>query len=191
MLNPSIVPQCTGDEPGTAKGVRSGTVGGQVKPVGASTTVRASKKRVVRKDDPCTLNDGNANGLYTCQPAPGSAAGAGGKPTPEEPAVTPDTPKDPSRRSWLGAAGKILGVVALAEFAGVAAAFLWPRRDGREGGAGDVLTCGPVDEFTPHSVTAFPAGRFYLVRLADGGFLALSRTCTHLGCTVPWDEAGE
>ena len=101
----------------------------------------------------------------------------------------PDTPKDPSRRDWLGAAGKILGLVALAEFAGVAVAFLWPRPGrGRAGGAGDIITCGPVDEFTPHSVTAFPAGRFYLVRLADGGFLALSRTCTHLGCTVPWDE---
>jgi cytochrome b6-f complex iron-sulfur subunit len=29
-------------------------------------------------------------------------------------------------------------------------------------------------------------GRFYLVRLAEGGFLALTRKCTHLGCTVPW-----
>ena len=29
----------------------------------------------------------------------------------------------------------------------------------------------------------------YLVRLADGGFLALHRQCTHLGCSVPWDEA--
>jgi cytochrome b6-f complex iron-sulfur subunit len=36
-------------------------------------------------------------------------------------------------------------------------------------------------------VTAFPQGRFYLACLADGGFLALSRRCTHLGCTVPWD----
>jgi cytochrome b6-f complex iron-sulfur subunit len=35
-------------------------------------------------------------------------------------------------------------------------------------------------------VTAFPEGRFYLARLADGGFLALHRECTHLGCTVPW-----
>ena len=37
-------------------------------------------------------------------------------------------------------------------------------------------------------MTAFPQGRFYLVRLQDGGFLALSRECTHLGCTVPWVE---
>jgi cytochrome b6-f complex iron-sulfur subunit len=26
------------------------------------------------------------------------------------------------------------------------------------------------------------------VRLADGGFLAISSRCTHLGCTVPWSE---
>jgi cytochrome b6-f complex iron-sulfur subunit len=31
-------------------------------------------------------------------------------------------------------------------------------------------------------------GKFYLARLEDGGFLALSRTCTHLGCSVPWIE---
>ena len=36
------------------------------------------------------------------------------------------------------------------------------------------------------TVSAFPAGQFYLVRLKDGGFLALHRECTHLGCTVPW-----
>jgi len=46
-----------------------------------------------------------------------------------------------------------------------------------------------VDRFEPGSVTAFPEGRFYLTRLADGGFLALHRECTHLGCTVPWVAA--
>jgi cytochrome b6-f complex iron-sulfur subunit len=43
-----------------------------------------------------------------------------------------------------------------------------------------------VDHFEPGSVSAFPQGRFYLARLDDGGFLALHRECTHLGCTVPW-----
>jgi len=48
------------------------------------------------------------------------------------------------------------------------------------------MEAGPVKDFLPGTVTAFPRGRFYLARLEDGGFLALSRRCTHLGCTVPW-----
>jgi len=51
-----------------------------------------------------------------------------------------------------------------------------------------IITAGPVESFAPGSVTAFVRGRFYLSRLKDGGFLALSRKCTHLGCTVPWIE---
>ena len=47
-------------------------------------------------------------------------------------------------------------------------------------------TPGSVETFALDSVTAFVRGRFYLARLGDGGFLALSRKCTHLGCTVPW-----
>ena len=128
VLNQSIVPKCTGDEPGTAKGVKSGTVADKVEPVSASTTVRAGKKRVVRELDPCTLNSGNCPGIYTTQPAPGSAIGAGGKPTPKEPAVTPDTPKEvqaaqEGKGLWgmvsgpvhfvLGAAGFIPGLGAI------------------------------------------------------------------------------
>ena len=55
--------------------------------------------------------------------------------------------------------------------------------------AATLLTTGNVGDFKPGSVTAYPQGRFYLVRLADGGFMALYRQCTHLGCSVPWDEA--
>ena len=45
-----------------------------------------------------------------------------------------------------------------------------------------------IPDRTAVVVTAFPGGRFYLVRLQDGGFLALSSTCTHLECSVPWSE---
>jgi cytochrome b6-f complex iron-sulfur subunit len=95
---------------------------------------------------------------------------------PEEPAT--------SRRSFLSRLWLGLGGLALAEYVWLGVEFLRPR-SGRAEAAG-VLVAGPVEQFELDSVTAFPAGRFYLTRLADGGFLAVSRECTHLGCTVPW-----
>ncbi len=94
---------------------------------------------------------------------------------------------DHSRRSFLRRIWKLLGLLALAEAAWLVVSFLRPRknRSDAEGGGGTVVA-GRLGDFEPGSVTAFPRGRFYLARLADGGFLALSRTCTHLGCTVPW-----
>jgi len=74
-----------------------------------------------------------------------------------------------SRRDYLRTAWKALGLVAAAEFATVLVAFLWPRTKGEGDQRAAVIEAGPVAEFTPASVTAFPKGRFYLVRLADGG----------------------
>jgi len=91
---------------------------------------------------------------------------------------------DTSRRSFLTRMWLGLGGLALAEYVWLAVEFLRPRSRAAE--AAGVLVAGPVGQFDPGSVTAFPAGRFYLTRLADGGFLAVSRECTHLGCTVPW-----
>jgi len=88
------------------------------------------------------------------------------------------------RGLWLG-----LGGLALAEISWVVSSFFRPRRRqavARE--AATIVVAGPVERFEPDSVTAFQQGRFYLVRLEDGGFLALHRRCTHLGCTVPWVE---
>jgi cytochrome b6-f complex iron-sulfur subunit len=97
---------------------------------------------------------------------------------------------DRSRRRFLRRLWKLLGLLALAEALWLVASFLRPRKErlGADGanGAGGTVTAGRTSDFPPGSVTAFPQGRFYLARLADGGFLALSRTCTHLGCTVPW-----
>ncbi|MCL7966085.1 MAG: Rieske (2Fe-2S) protein [marine benthic group bacterium] len=91
-----------------------------------------------------------------------------------------------SRRRFLNRAWLALGGIALVEYGWLAFEFLRPRATVED--ALPIVSAGPLDAFEPGSVTAFPSGRFYLVRLEDGGFLALSRTCTHLGCTVPWVE---
>ena len=102
--------------------------------------------------------------------------------------LSPDSPPF-SRRSFLTKLWMGLGVLAMAEFLGVIIAFVWPRKPHTaEGGFGDIIAAGQVDAFALNTVTAFPMGHFYLCRLEDGGFLALSRKCTHLGCTVPWME---
>lgn len=83
---------------------------------------------------------------------------------------------------WFG-----LGLVVFGELVWIVTSFLRPRRSPTpEGDFGAIVTAGPVEGFTQNSVTAFPRGHFYLARLEDGGFLAISRRCTHLGCTVPW-----
>ena len=96
-------------------------------------------------------------------------------------------PTATARRDFLGRLGKGLGILAAVEILAVVVAYLAPSKGGAGRGAG-LVVAGPVGEFTPASVRPFPAGRFYLVRLADGGFLALSSKCTHLECTVPWNQ---
>ena len=94
-----------------------------------------------------------------------------------------------SRRSFFSLLWIGLGIIALMEFIGVVSAFLMPRKKrGSAGNLGTLIDAGSVDKFPTESVTAFIRGKFYLCRLEDGGFLAVSRKCTHLGCTVPWSE---
>jgi len=94
---------------------------------------------------------------------------------------------EPTRRGFLGRLWLLLCGVALVEAVWIVAEFLRPRgrRDAGSDGAA-IFVAGPIERFRPGTVTAFPEGRFYLARLEDGGFLALNRECTHLGCTVPW-----
>lgn len=94
-----------------------------------------------------------------------------------------------NRRDFLKLAwGAFGGLVAL-EMGVLTLAYLQPRL--AEGEFGSQVTAGQVDDFPAGSVTHIANGRFYLVRLADGGFLALYQRCTHLGCSVPWDQKAQ
>ena len=92
-----------------------------------------------------------------------------------------------SRKDFLNVAWGAAGVVAVTELSLAGLSFLSPRPT--EGEFGGEFNLGAYDQFPPGSVTPVEAGRFYLVRLKDGGFLAVYRRCTHLGCAVPYEPA--
>lgn len=96
---------------------------------------------------------------------------------------------EPTRRSLLNVLWLGLGLAALAEMGWVVFKFLrFPKRAAAAHASGTLFEAGAVHRFAPNTVTAFPRGHFYLARLEDGGFLALHRRCTHLGCSLPWDR---
>ncbi len=94
---------------------------------------------------------------------------------------------DEGRRKLLSRIATLLGSLAVFEAGWIGVTFLGGRRSlsSAQEGLG-IRIAGPIERFQPGSVTAFRDGHFYLVRLEDGGFLAMHRKCTHLGCTVPW-----
>ena len=98
-------------------------------------------------------------------------------------------PENNNRRSFLNKLWGMLGVAACAEFFWLGGSILQSRK--KQVGQKQVeaiIDAGLVENFSPGTVTAIPRGQFYLSCLDDGSFLALSKTCTHLGCSLPWDE---
>lgn len=92
-----------------------------------------------------------------------------------------------SRRSFLNKLWMLLGALTFAELIVFVIAFFKPRKPATVAAKQDaIIVAGTVDRFEPGTVSAFVRGKFYLARLDDGGFLALSRSCTHLSCTIPW-----
>lgn len=64
LLAKTTQPTCQGDATGRGGGVRSGTIGKEVKPTGGSSTIFVEGKALVRQGDTCTMNNGNTTGSY-------------------------------------------------------------------------------------------------------------------------------
>lgn len=105
-------------------------------------------------------------------------------------ATPPKKELEPSpRRRFLNGVWKLLALIVSLEFAWVFASILRAAHRKRSGRTQEnFVPAGNTEDFANSSVTAIPRGQFYLVRQADGSFLALSKTCTHLGCSLVWDE---
>jgi len=97
--------------------------------------------------------------------------------------------KPQSRRSFLSKVWIGLGAIAGIEVLGISINFLLHSSKKEKKDLSSYVVAGKVEDFKPNSVTPFRSGRFYLSRLNDGGFLAMSLKCTHLGCSVGWNES--
>jgi cytochrome b6-f complex iron-sulfur subunit len=94
------------------------------------------------------------------------------------------------RREFFSRLWRILGMIALGELIFFTIGMLRPgRKFQKENPASNLKIAGNVEDFARNSVTADRVNKYFLVRTTDGGFLALSLTCSHLGCTVLWNES--
>lgn len=89
-----------------------------------------------------------------------------------------------NRRSFLKRSWVWLGVIAGIEFTALSVNMLLPGRKKKAGLSATTKSAGFLENILPGTVTPFKDGLFYLVRMDDGGLLALSLTCTHLGCSI-------
>jgi cytochrome b6-f complex iron-sulfur subunit len=104
------------------------------------------------------------------------------------PAETKTTVKT-GRRDFFSKLWAILGLVAFAELVFFTVSMLKPGKKFQKENPGSVRKiAGKVEDFAVNSVTADRVNKYFLVRNDDGGFLALSLICSHLGCSVLWDE---
>ena len=55
----------------------------------------------------------------------------------------------------------------------------------------ELFIAGEVHSFQNGSIYPFSSGRFFLSKFDDGGLLAISIKCTHLGCMVQPDSGDE
>lgn len=90
-----------------------------------------------------------------------------------------------NRRDLLDVSWKVGAGLLLLEGAWTTVEALRPLAETKAGGQ---LVLSPPDRYPDRSATYVQAGRFYVTRV-KGELFALSQTCPHLGCRVPFCEA--
>jgi cytochrome b6-f complex iron-sulfur subunit len=93
-----------------------------------------------------------------------------------------------SRRDFFSVAWKGLGILASFEIIGTVTAYFFSGKSRHTAPPKQLMEAGPVTAFALNTVTPFASGRFFLARQADGGFIAISIRCTHLGCSISWEK---
>ena len=93
------------------------------------------------------------------------------------------------RRDFLSKLWKLLGLVALIELVFFTVSLLRPGKKDLKNNLSILKVAGSVEDFPKNSVTPDRINKYFLIRSEDGGFLALSLICSHLGCSVLWDDA--
>ncbi|MEN8225896.1 MAG: Rieske (2Fe-2S) protein [Bacteroidota bacterium] len=93
------------------------------------------------------------------------------------------------RRGFMKVFWLVLISISLIEVFSVIIAFL--TSGGRKSGddkRSAMKVLAKEEDISNDTVTAFRSDRVYLVRMEDGGLLALSLQCTHLGCAISWNK---
>lgn len=108
----------------------------------------------------------------------------------QHPHLTSDTPHHSNRRALLNRIWALITALAFIELGWFGSSLLKSRktRSAQLKGVG-YIEAGRVESFTPGQVKAVPEAMLFLACLEDNRFIALSRTCTHLGCALSWDES--
>ena len=103
--------------------------------------------------------------------------------------LSSDSPPQPRRRSLLSRIWALVGLLAFVELGWLSFSILKSRKSRKAQQNGTrYINAGRVEAFSPGDVKAIPEGMFFLACLEGNRFIALSRTCTHLGCALSWDE---
>jgi cytochrome b6-f complex iron-sulfur subunit len=94
-----------------------------------------------------------------------------------------------NRRVFLKSIWKYLGILALLEAVVISFSMMKGRANRSGPESRNLKAVGNLSDIPPGTIMPFRSGRFYLIRLDDGGLMAVSMICSHLGCTVNWDAS--